>query len=98
MEGKETRFGLAASALFAVITTAASCGAVNAMHDSFSALGGMVSLVNVLSGEVIVGVVVAGLYRVLVFACGMVGLFSKSPTTAQVCPSMPRHFRSLLPR
>jgi K+-transporting ATPase ATPase A chain len=68
MEGKETRFGVAASVLFAAITTAASCGAVNAMHDSFSALGGMVPLVNILSGEVIVGGVGAGLYGVLVFA------------------------------
>lgn len=68
LEGKETRFGVAASALFAVVTTAASCGAVNAMHDSFSALGGMVPLVNILAGEVIVGGVGAGLYGVLVFA------------------------------
>lgn len=68
MEGKEARFGVAASVLFAVITTAASCGAVNAMHDSFSALGGMVPLVNILAGEVIVGGVGAGLYGVLVFA------------------------------
>jgi K+-transporting ATPase ATPase A chain len=68
MEGKETRFGVAASALFAVITTAASCGAVNAMHDSFTALGGMVPLVNMLVGEVIVGGVGAGFYGILVFA------------------------------
>ncbi len=68
MEGKETRFGIAASALFAVVTTAASCGAVNAMHDSFSALGGMVPLVNILAGEVIVGGVGAGFYGILVFA------------------------------
>jgi K+-transporting ATPase ATPase A chain len=68
MEGKETRFGIAASALFAAITTAASCGAVNAMHDSFSALGGMVPLTNILAGEVIVGGVGAGLYGILVFA------------------------------
>ncbi len=68
MEGKETRFGVAASALFAAITTAASCGAVNAMHDSFSALGGMVALTNILAGEVIVGGVGAGFYGVLVFA------------------------------
>lgn len=68
MEGKEVRFGVAASALFAVVTTAASCGAVNAMHDSFSALGGMVPLVNMLAGEVIVGGVGAGLYGILVFA------------------------------
>lgn len=68
MEGKETRFGLAASALFAAVTTAASCGAVNAMHDSFSALGGMVPLVNMLVGEVVVGGVGAGFYGILVFA------------------------------
>jgi K+-transporting ATPase ATPase A chain len=55
MEGKEVRFGIAASALFAVITTAASCGAVNAMHDSFTALGGMVPLINIQLGEIIVG-------------------------------------------
>src|SRR5438132_994657 len=55
MEGKEVRFGIPASALFAVITTAASCGAVNAMHDSFTALGGMIPLVNMQLGEIIVG-------------------------------------------
>jgi len=67
MEGKEVRFGLAASALFAVITTAASCGAVNAMHDSFTAIGGMVPLVNIQVGEVIVGGVGAGFYGILLF-------------------------------
>ncbi|HWA23248.1 MAG TPA: potassium-transporting ATPase subunit KdpA [Caulobacterales bacterium] len=67
MEGKETRFGLAASALFAVVTTAASCGAVNAMHDSFTAIGGMVPLVNIQLGEVIVGGVGAGFYGILLF-------------------------------
>ena len=67
-EGKETRFGIAASALFAAITTAASCGAVNAMHDSFTALGGTVPLVNMLVGEVVVGGVGAGFYGILVFA------------------------------
>lgn len=67
MEGKEVRFGEALSALFAVITTAASCGAVIAMHDSFTALGGMVPLVNILLGEVIVGGVGAGLYGMLLF-------------------------------
>ena len=61
MEGKEVRFGIAASALFAVITTAASCGAVNAMHDSFTARGGMVPLINIELGEIIVGGVGAGL-------------------------------------
>jgi K+-transporting ATPase ATPase A chain len=68
MEGKETRFGLAASALFAVITTAASCGAVNAMHDSFTPLGGMIPMINKLVGEVIVGGVGAGFYGILIFA------------------------------
>src|SRR6202040_353142 len=67
MEGKEVRFGIVASALFAVITTAASCGAVNAMHDSFTALGGMILLINIQLGEVIVGGVGAGLYGMLLF-------------------------------
>ncbi|GJE17903.1 potassium-transporting ATPase subunit KdpA [Methylobacterium marchantiae] len=67
MEGKEVRFGIVASALFAVVTTAASCGAVNAMHDSFTALGGMIPLINMELGEVIVGGVGAGLYGMLVF-------------------------------
>ena len=67
MEGKELRFGIVASALFAVITTAASCGAVNAMHDSFTALGGMVPLINMQLGEIIVGGVGAGLYGMLLF-------------------------------
>ncbi|UYW26504.1 potassium-transporting ATPase subunit KdpA [Methylorubrum extorquens] len=67
MEGKEVRFGIAASALFAVITTAASCGAVNAMHDSFTALGGLIPLLNMQLGEVIIGGVGAGLYGMLVF-------------------------------
>src|SRR5271156_4943711 len=68
MEGKEVRFGIAASSLFAVITTAASCGAVNAMHDSFTALGGMIPLINIQLGEVIVGGVGSGLYGMLLFA------------------------------
>ena len=68
MEGKEVRFGIDASALFAVITTAASCGAVNAMHDSFMPLGGMVPLVMIQLGEVIFGGVGSGLYGMLVFA------------------------------
>jgi K+-transporting ATPase ATPase A chain len=67
MEGKETRFGIALSALFAVITTAASCGAVNAMHGSFTALGGMIPLINMELGEVIVGGVGAGFYGILMF-------------------------------
>ena len=68
MEGKETRFGIAESALFATITTAASCGAVNGMHDSFTPLGGMVPLVNMQLGEVIFGGTGTGLYGMLVFA------------------------------
>jgi K+-transporting ATPase ATPase A chain len=67
MEGKEVRFGLFNSALFATITTAASCGAVNAMHDSFTALGGFVPLFNIQLGEIIIGGVGAGLYGMLVF-------------------------------
>ena len=67
MEGKEVRFGIVASALFAVITTAASCGAVNAMHDSFTALGGMIPLINIQLGEIIVGGVGAGIYGMLLF-------------------------------
>ncbi len=67
MEGKEVRFGIFNSALFATITTAASCGAVNSMHDSFTALGGLVPLFNIQVGEVIFGGVGAGLYGMLVF-------------------------------
>jgi potassium-transporting ATPase potassium-binding subunit len=67
MEGKEVRFGIAMSSLFAVVTTAASCGAVNAMHDSFTALGGMIPLINMQLGEIIVGGVGAGLYGMLLF-------------------------------
>jgi K+-transporting ATPase ATPase A chain len=67
MEGKEVRFGIVASSLFAVVTTAASCGAVNAMHDSFTALGGMIALINMQLGGVIVGGVGAGLYGMLLF-------------------------------
>src|SRR5258706_1112689 len=67
MEGKEVRFGIPASALFAVITTAASCGAVNAMHDSFTALGGMIPLINMQLREIIVGGVGAGMYGMLLF-------------------------------
>jgi potassium-transporting ATPase potassium-binding subunit len=65
-EGKETRFGVADSALFAAVTTAASCGAVNSMHDSFTPLGGLAPLVNIMLGEVIFGGVGAGLYGILV--------------------------------
>src|SRR6202034_4227887 len=67
MEGKEVRFGIVASAFFAVITTAASCSAVNAMHDSFTALGGMIPLINIELGEVIIGGVGAGMYGMLLF-------------------------------
>jgi K+-transporting ATPase ATPase A chain len=67
MEGKEVRFGIADSALFATVTTDASCGAVNSMHDSFTPLGGMVPMVNILLGEVVFGGVGAGLYGMLVF-------------------------------
>ena len=68
MEGKEVRFGVVASALFATITTGASCGAVNAMHDSFTALGGMIPLINIQLGEIIIGGVGAGIYGFLLFA------------------------------
>ncbi len=68
MEGKEVRFGIAASALFSVVTTAASCGAVNSMHDSFTALGGLVPLFNMQLGEVVIGGVGAGIYGFLLFA------------------------------
>src|SRR5450432_41753 len=67
MEGKEVRFGIVASALFAVITTAASCGAVNAMHDSFTAIGGMIPLINIELGEIVVGGVGSGFYGMLLF-------------------------------
>jgi K+-transporting ATPase ATPase A chain len=68
MEGKETRFGIVNSALFATITTAASCGAVNAMHDSFTPLGGLVPLAQIQLGEVVFGGVGSGLYGMLVYA------------------------------
>jgi potassium-transporting ATPase potassium-binding subunit len=67
MEGKEVRFGISASSLFAVVTTAASCGAVNAMHDSFTAIGGMIPLINMQLGEIIIGGVGAGMYGMLLF-------------------------------
>lgn len=67
MEGKEVRFGIAQTALFATTTTDASCGAVNGMHDSFTPLGGMVPLVNIMIGEVIFGGVGAGMYGIIVF-------------------------------
>src|SRR4051812_33666932 len=66
MEGKEVRFGIANSALYATVTTDASCGAVNAMHDSFTPLGGLVPLVDIQLGEIIFGGVGAGLYGMLV--------------------------------
>jgi K+-transporting ATPase ATPase A chain len=67
MEGKEVRFGVVNSALFATVTTDASCGAVNGMHDSFTPLGGMVPLINIMLGEVVFGGVGAGLYGIFVF-------------------------------
>jgi K+-transporting ATPase ATPase A chain len=66
MEGKEVRFGIANSALFATVTTDASCGAINGQHDSFTPLGGMIPLINMMLGEVVFGGVGAGLYGVLV--------------------------------
>lgn len=68
MEGKEVRFGISASSLFAAITTGASCGAVNAMLDSFTPLGGAVPLILMQLGEVVFGGVGTGLYNMLVFA------------------------------
>ncbi|MGJ3647832.1 potassium-transporting ATPase subunit KdpA [Sphingomonas sp. GlSt437] len=68
LEGKEVRFGIAASALFAAVTTAASCGAVNAMHDSLTALGGLIPLFNMQLGEIVVGGVGSGIYGFLLFA------------------------------
>lgn len=68
MEGKEVRFGIAASSLFATITTAVSCGAVNAMHDSLTPLGGMIPIINMELGEIVFGGVGAGLYGMLLFA------------------------------
>ena len=67
MEGKEARFGIAMSALFAVVTTAASCGAVIAMHDSMMALGGMIPMINMMLGEIIIGGVGAGFYGIVLF-------------------------------
>jgi K+-transporting ATPase ATPase A chain len=68
MEGKETRFGISGSALFTTVTTDASCGAVNSMHDSYTPLGGLVPLFNIQTGEVIFGGVGAGLYGILLYA------------------------------
>lgn len=68
MEGKEVRFGIPSSALFATVTTGASCGAVNSMHDSYTPIGGLVPLFNMLTGEVVFGGVGAGLYGMLMFA------------------------------
>ena len=73
MEGKEARFGIAASALFATVTTATSCGAVNSMHDSFTPLGGLVPLFLMQLGEVVFGGVGTGLYSMLIFA--ILGVF-----------------------
>ena len=68
MEGKEVRFGIIGSVIYAVVTTAASCGAVNSMHDSFLPLGGMIPLINIMLGEIIIGGVGSGLYGMLLFA------------------------------
>ena len=73
MEGKEARFGIAGSTLFATITTGTSCGAVNSMHDSFTPLGGFVPLFNMMLGEVVFGGVGTGLYSMLIFA--IIGVF-----------------------
>src|SRR5205814_4220762 len=73
MEGKEVRFGVANSALYATATTDASCGAVNAMHDSFTPLGGLVPLFNIQLGEVVFGGVGSGLYGMLMYA--ILGVF-----------------------
>jgi K+-transporting ATPase ATPase A chain len=73
MEGKEARFGIGASALFATVTTSTSCGAVNSMHDSFTPLGGLVPLFNMQLGEVVFGGVGTGLYSMLIFA--IIGVF-----------------------
>jgi K+-transporting ATPase ATPase A chain len=73
MEGKEARFGIGASALFATVTTSTSCGAVNSMHDSFTPLGGFVPLFNMQLGEVVFGGVGTGLYSMLIFA--IIGVF-----------------------
>src|SRR5665213_4211222 len=67
MEGKEVRVGIANSALFATVTTDASCGAVNSMHDSFTPIGGLVPMFNIMTGEVIFGGVGAGLYGILLY-------------------------------
>ena len=67
MEGKETRFGVSQSALFATVTTDASCGAINSMHDSFTPLGGMIPLINIMLGEVVIGGVGSGLYGILIY-------------------------------
>src|SRR4030095_16229234 len=68
MEGKEVRFGIANSALFTTVTTDASCGAVNAMHDSYTPIGGLVPMFNMMTGEVIFGGTGAGLYGILLYA------------------------------
>jgi potassium-transporting ATPase potassium-binding subunit len=73
MEGKESRFGIAASALFATVTTVTSCGAVNSMHDSYTPLGGLIPLFNMQLGEVVFGGVGTGVYSILIFA--IVGVF-----------------------
>ena len=78
-QGKEMRFGIPLSALFAVVTTAASCGAVNAMHGSFTALGGMIPLINMELGEVIVGGVGAGFYGIVPVSYTHLDVYKRQP-------------------
>jgi K+-transporting ATPase ATPase A chain len=78
MEGKEVRFGIANSALFATVTTDASCGAINSQHDSFTPLGGMVPLINIMLGEIGFGGVGSALYRMMVFV--ILAVFIASPS------------------
>jgi K+-transporting ATPase ATPase A chain len=94
MEGKEVRFGIVASSLFAVITTAASCGAVNAMHDSFTAIGGMIPLINIQLGEIIIGGVGAGMYGMLLFV--ILAIFVAGLMVGRTPGRQARH--ALLPR
>src|SRR5260370_12333838 len=85
MEGKEVRFGIASSALFATVTTDASCGAVNSMHDSFTPLGGLVPLFNIELGEIIFGGVGSGLYGMLLFA--IISVFVAGLLFGRLAPS-----------
>ena len=81
MEGKEVRFGIPASALFATVTTDASCGAINSWHDSFTPLAGLVTIFNIMTGEVIFGGVGSGLYGILLYA--IVAVFIAGPDGGQ---------------